>query len=75
MAHCNLGRSGQPSTLFAELRDWVENGTAPAELPVKQHAGGGEVHDRILCPYPEVARYDERCGDPSRAECFSCEET
>ncbi|CAG9947270.1 unnamed protein product, partial [Clonostachys rosea f. rosea IK726] len=35
LGHCFGGASGPPTTLFEQLRGWVENGTAPEKTPVK----------------------------------------
>ncbi|KAF6823760.1 tannase and feruloyl esterase [Colletotrichum plurivorum] len=70
--HCFHGASGQPRDLFRQLRDWVENGTAPERTPVKLKVGEGEIHDRILCPYPQKPELCPLCGDASLAECWSC---
>ncbi|MCB2071252.1 MAG: tannase/feruloyl esterase family alpha/beta hydrolase, partial [Ottowia sp.] len=68
--------------LLGALVRWVEQGQAPAgvvaaargpasnapnpELP----AGWSPTRTRLLCPYPQVARY--RSGDPERADSFVC---
>ncbi|SPO06175.1 related to feruloyl esterase B precursor [Cephalotrichum gorgonifer] len=75
MAHCWGGKSGQPESLFEQLREWVEGGTAPDETPVKITDLDGKVQDRVLCSYPRKAKFDELCGEPGRAECWGCAET
>ncbi|KAK3386169.1 tannase and feruloyl esterase [Podospora didyma] len=57
LGHCSGGPSGQPDSLFAQLRAWVENGTAPAESPIKVTLQNGTVQNRVLCPYPQKARW------------------
>ncbi|OAQ65869.2 tannase and feruloyl esterase [Pochonia chlamydosporia 170] len=64
LSHCVGGQSQQPVRLFAQLREWVEKGTAPAWSPVKLNVTGGHVHDRIICPYPQTARLSA-CRDPA----------
>lgn len=67
------GASGQPESLFEQLRAWVENGTAPEETPVKITDLDRVQQDRILCPYPRRAEFVDRCGEPGDAGCWSCE--
>ncbi|KAK3367718.1 tannase and feruloyl esterase [Podospora didyma] len=56
MGHCFGGPTGQPSSLFEQLRAWVENGTAPGSTPIQVTNLDGKLEDRILCPYPQKAR-------------------
>ncbi|KAL3496369.1 tannase and feruloyl esterase-domain-containing protein [Aspergillus germanicus] len=70
LGHCSGGKGGQPTTVFDALRDWVENGTAPETLPVAYPALNGTTHNRILCPYPKLARYVG--GDVSSIDSFKC---
>lgn len=74
LGHCMAGASGQPESLFEQLRAWVENGTAPEETPVRITDLDRKEQDRILCPYPKRAEFDERCGDSGDAGCWSCED-
>ncbi|KAK6209813.1 hypothetical protein QIS74_11397 [Colletotrichum tabaci] len=71
LGHCFGGASGSPTGLFQQLRNWVENGTAPEKTPIKI-AVGDTTHDRILCPYPQTSVFDHDCGDASKAGCWSC---
>lgn len=73
LAHCFGGKSGQPLSLFDQLRAWVENGTAPDSTPVEFSDANGVVQNRILCPYPQSAKLDTDCGNTTKAECFSCQ--
>ncbi|KAL0929801.1 uncharacterized protein CTRU02_215231 [Colletotrichum truncatum] len=72
LGHCFGGVSGQPDSLFQQLRNWVENGTAPESTPVKVTVGENEVHNRILCPYPQKAQFSTKCGNASVADCWAC---
>jgi tannase/feruloyl esterase len=71
MGHCSGGSSGEPTSLFEQLRSWVENGTAPEQTPVKVTDLEGKVHNRILCPYPEKAALHSGCRAAEEA-CWSC---
>ncbi|KAK1655113.1 Tannase/feruloyl esterase [Colletotrichum phormii] len=72
MGHCSGGRSGEPISLFDQLRAWVENGTAPDHTPFKVTISGGDVQDRILCPYPQKAVVDPTCDRTLGTQCWSC---
>lgn len=80
LGHCFGGRGGQPTGLFAQLRAWVENGTAPGPSPGRVTDLEGEVRPRVLCPYPQKARLDKECESDSSAAavgpespgCWSC---
>ncbi|KAJ1326884.1 tannase/feruloyl esterase family alpha/beta hydrolase [Microdochium nivale] len=72
LAHCYGGKGGQPDSLFAQLRLWVENGTLPESSPHKITNKQGTTENRILCPYPQKAIYDSSCGQTGNADCFSC---
>ncbi|KAJ8121127.1 hypothetical protein ONZ43_g2343 [Nemania bipapillata] len=74
LGHCFGGRSQQPSGLFAQLRLWVENGTAPETTPVNvTDATGSQVTgSRVLCPYPQQQQLVKGCTDTSSAKCWTC---
>ncbi|KXH69267.1 tannase and feruloyl esterase [Colletotrichum salicis] len=72
MGHCSGGRSGEPTSLFDQLRAWVENGTAPDHTPVKVTTPKGDVQDRVLCPYPQKAVVDPTCDRALGTQCWSC---
>ncbi|KAK3290911.1 Tannase/feruloyl esterase [Chaetomium fimeti] len=73
MGHCSGGGpSGNPITLFDQLRAWVENGTAPDSAPVRVTDLEGTVGERILCPYPQKAIFDQDCGAAGEGRCWSC---
>lgn len=63
------------------LQSWVENGVAPRHLiattdqPATRHAAENPTHPsqftRVLCPFPQVARY-KGFGNPDDAANFIC---
>ncbi|XXH00937.1 hypothetical protein Hte_007288 [Hypoxylon texense] len=71
LGHC-MGGYQQPTSLFAQLQAWVENGTAPESSPVSFSGPDGVTQNRILCPWPRKARFNSSCGDAAKAECWSC---
>jgi hypothetical protein len=75
IGHCYGGPSSSAESLFRQLQVWVAGGEAPEETPVKVTTPSGEVHDRIWCPYPAAARFDEECGDAADRACWRCRES
>ncbi|KAK0624438.1 Tannase/feruloyl esterase [Immersiella caudata] len=71
MGHCFGGPTGQPTTMFDQLRAWVENGTAPGSSPYDLTVSG-QVQQRIACPYPQKTKFEKKCGDVADANCWSC---
>lgn len=71
LGHC-MGGYQQPTSLFAQLQAWVENGTAPESSPVSFSGPDGVVQNRIICPWPRKARFNSSCGDAAKAECWAC---
>lgn len=72
MAHCTGGSGAFPIHALDSLVDWVEKGVAPKKLdgkiPPSAAALGG--HERIFCPYPQVAAY--KGGSTSKKESYEC---
>ncbi|KAI8964689.1 tannase and feruloyl esterase [Daldinia sp. FL1419] len=73
LGHCEGGPGGQPEGIFDQLRQWVENGTAPESSPVKIQQAGNTTRHEIICPYPKKATFETDCTNPASAECWSCE--
>jgi feruloyl esterase len=77
MGHCGGGPGPNTWDALGTLVEWVENGTAP-ESVVARHATDGRVdNERIVCAYPQVARYSGPAGganDPANwtAANFTC---
>ena len=57
------------------VQDWVEKGTAPATIIATKYEGGnpskGVKMTRLLCPYPQAARY-KGSGDTNDDANFVC---
>lgn len=73
VSHCGGGAGFDPSDyLFAALRNWVENGTAPETISGTGTAVGNSSATRTvnLCLYPKVLTYTGT--DPDDASSFSC---
>ena len=68
VGHCGGGNGPQPQNLFGALVNWVEHGTAPAQI-LAQTSGGAVT--RPLCPYPQTAIYNG-AGSPNVAASFHC---
>lgn len=50
LAHCLGGSGGQPTSLFSQLRAWVENGTVPESSPIT-FTYKNVTHENLLYPY------------------------
>ncbi len=77
MAHCSGGPATDQFDALGALVDWVEKGSAPAALLAAVNpgnkelpAGWGTTRTRVLCPWPQVARYVG--GDLESAASFRC---
>ncbi|PTY37867.1 feruloyl esterase [Saccharospirillum sp. MSK14-1] len=76
MPHGAGGPAPDDFDVFSVLVDWVEHGREPgavtASVSDANEAGQAMLGDvsRLLCPYPQVARYGS--GEPHRASSFSC---
>jgi hypothetical protein len=74
LAHCSGGAGGLPRAMFAQLREWVEQGQAPDTSPIEFVTPQGRTHARILCPYPQRAAFNSTCGDVAKAGCWECKD-
>ncbi|HEY2845568.1 MAG TPA: tannase/feruloyl esterase family alpha/beta hydrolase [Bryobacteraceae bacterium] len=70
VGHCGGGAGPAPSGQLDALVSWVEDGKAPATLPASRQTPSGP-RTRILCQYPQVARYKGK-GSTDDAANFSC---
>ena len=73
MGHCQGGPATDQFDAFGALVNWVEQGRAPDFLPAK----GGPMspwpgRERILCPYPLIARPIEGHDEKEGAAAFEC---
>jgi feruloyl esterase len=64
MGHCRGGPGPDTWDRLAPLVEWVENGQAPESVVATHQTNGVVDNERILCPYPEQARYIGS-GDPN----------
>ena len=62
MGHCRGGPGPDTWDRLAPLVEWVENGTAPESVAATHQTNGVVDNERILCPYPEQARYESYYG-------------
>lgn len=63
MYHCGGGPGLNTFDTLTPMVDWVEHGTAPAEI-VATHSGSGPAMTRPVFPYPAQAHYTGS-GDPN----------
>jgi feruloyl esterase len=71
MTHCGGGEGPNQFDAVAALEQWVEHGTAPASIPASHSTNGRVDRTRMLCPYPQVAKY-KGSGDINDAASFAC---
>lgn len=83
MNHSRDGVATDQFDLVSALVAWVERGERPEALVATARGPGSNLPNpelpaswstgrtRLLCPYPQVARYRGH-GDPERAESFQC---
>ena len=78
----SFGAPGSPGprdpqhNVQSALELWVEKGTAPSSLTATKNASEmdpskGAKFTRLLCPYPQSAKY-KGSGDPDEAASFAC---
>jgi feruloyl esterase len=58
MAHCGGGDGASAFDGVAALENWVEQKTAPAQIPASHTTNGVVDRTRPLCPYPTIAVYN-----------------
>lgn len=68
LEHCTGGKSGQPESLFSQLREWVESGIAPEDTHVKITDLEGVEQERVLYPYPAKSKFDEEFREVADAK-------
>lgn len=72
LGHCWGGAGAYPGSIFDSLVDWVENGKAPDSLVgIIPADDRGFVGQRLLCPYPQKAKYDGT-GDRESPGSYRC---
>lgn len=71
--HCTSGAGPAPSDPLDALVSWVRHGTAPAQLAANltDPATGVTTESRILCAYPETAKYTGH-GSTNDAANYRC---
>jgi feruloyl esterase len=71
MQHCGGGPGPNTFDMIAALEQWVEKGSAPAQVVASHAANGAIDRTRPLCSYPQVAHY-KGSGSIDDAASFSC---
>ena len=60
---------------YVALEQWVEKGVGPSQLIATKYADDNPAHavrmTRLLCPYPQAAKY-RGAGDANDAASFVC---
>ncbi len=71
MLHCGGGPGPDQFDSLGALSAWVEKGTAPDAVQVNKVQSGKVVRSRVLCAYPEAARW-KGSGSTDDAANFTC---
>ncbi len=75
MGNCP-GTNGEENFNFDSLKaieQWKESGKAPDQLIVSRYKNGMEVGKRLVCPYPQIAKY-KGSGSTDDAANYTCKE-
>ena len=71
LGHCRGGPGYNHLDPLSALETWVETDIPPQQILGSRLENGITVRTRPLCPYPEVAKWDET-GNPNDAGSFTC---
>ncbi len=73
MGHCSGGVGPDQADFLGALEQWRETGKAPDQIVATRRAGRGgqSAMARPLCPFPEVAKYNNS-GSTDDAKNFTC---
>ena len=71
MGHCSGGDGPSIFDMVGPLDQWVEHGQAPERVLASHRASGQVDRTRLLCPYPQVAKY-KGTGSIDDAANFVC---
>ena len=78
MGHCgrspqNIGPGdGDFNQMLPQLENWVEWGIAPEEVVSTAIKTSVPTRTRLLCPYPQIAKYKGENFDSNMAESYTC---
>jgi feruloyl esterase len=71
MGHCGSGPGPTNFDPLTTLDQWVNKGVAPEKIEASHMANGVKTLARPLCPYPQIAVYDEK-GDRKDPGSWAC---
>ena len=71
LGHCRGGPGYNYLDPLSALETWVETDIPPQQILGSRVENGTTVRTRPLCPYPEVAKWNET-GNPNDAGSFTC---
>lgn len=69
--HCRGGPGADSFDRMSAISAWVEKNQKPSRILASRRAEGKVVATRLLCPFPQVARYSGS-GDTTDTANFSC---
>ena len=70
--HCAGGEGPDTFDRMGILDRWVESGEAPDQIRATHSTNGQVDRERVICPYPQVAKYNGS-GSAEVAANFRCE--
>ena len=71
MGHCQGGPGTDSFDKVAAIQEWINTGSAPAQIVASHRSSGTTDRTRPLCQYPLVAKY-RGSGSTDDAANFSC---
>lgn len=71
MGHCGGGDGTSTFNMMEAIRAWVDQGTAPEQIPAARVRNGQTDRTRPLCAFPKVAKY-RGSGSTDDASNFVC---
>lgn len=69
--HCRGGPGADTFDRMTAISSWVEKKQKPSSIVASRRAEGKVVRTRLLCPFPQVARYSGT-GDTADTANYSC---
>jgi len=71
MGHCGGGPGASSFDALGALDRWVTGTAIPDSILASHDVGGKATFQRLLCPFPQIARWDGH-DDPAKASSFHC---
>ena len=69
--HCRGGPGTDQFDMLSAVIAWREQGRQPDQIVASGRITGGGTRTRLLCPHPQIARYDGS-GNGDDASSYRC---